>query len=487
MSHRSHSPEPEGVASPSQSVDQPNNSLKSRHLVMMALGSAIGTGLFVGTGSAIKAAGPAVIVSYLVGCLLLVLVMRALGEMAAADPASGSFSTYAGKALGPTAGRALGWLWWIQMVIVIAAESTAAAQIVNEAWPVLPQWVLALVFMCAFTLVNLLHVETLGETEFWFALLKVLAVLAFLVVGVLLLIGLLPTPSPGTSNLTDHGGFMPHGVSGVAAALLVVVFAFGGTELATIAAAETNEPAKNVTTAIRTILIRVLVFYVGAVAVMVLVMPWDDDSLSASPFVAVLSVAGLPGADKVMTVIIVLALLSALNANIYGGSRMLYSLARRGSAPRRFAAISDKGVPYSAVILSVLGGFVAVVLNYLWPEVILNIMLNIIGSTILAVWTFALISQIVLRKRAEKEGRKLPLKMWAFPWGSYLALLLVAVIVILGLTDTEVRFQLIATTVLICVIAILSKLLIKNKDASEFNDLPPNTAAIQKIENREGE
>ena len=250
MSHTSHSPE----GATSARLNAPSsNSLKSRHLVMMALGSAIGTGLFVGTGSAIKAAGPAVIISYFAGCLLLVLVMRALGEMSAADPAPGSFSTYAGKAMGPTAGRALGWLWWIQIVIVIAAESTAAAQIINEAWPVIPQWVLALIFMCVFTAVNLLHVETLGETEFWFAMLKVLAVLGFLVVGVLLLINVLPAPSPGLANLTDHHGFMPNGLSGVAGALLVVVFAFGGTELATIAAAETDEPAKNVSRAIRTL------------------------------------------------------------------------------------------------------------------------------------------------------------------------------------------------------------------------------------------
>lgn len=479
MSHTSHSTE-EPTRPPLKAPS--NNSLKSRHLVMMALGSAIGTGLFVGTGSAIKAAGPAVIISYLAGCLLLVLVMRALGEMSAADPAPGSFSTYAGKAMGPTAGRALGWLWWIQIVIVIAAESTAAAQIINEAWPVVPQWVLALIFMCVFTAVNLLHVETLGETEFWFALLKVLAVLGFLVVGVLLLINVLPAPSPGLDNLTEHHGFMPNGLSGVAGALLVVVFAFGGTELATIAAAETDEPAKNVTRAIRTILIRVLVFYVGAVAVMVLVMPWDDESLSASPFVAVLNVAGLPAAEGIMTVIIVLAMLSALNANMYGGSRMLYSLARRGSAPKRLAVINKKGVPYLSVILSVIGGFVAVVLNYLWPETILNIMLNVVGSTILAVWTFALISQIILRKRADKEGRKLPLKMWAFPGLSYFALVLVAAIVVLGMTDPAIRVQLLATAALIVVLAVLSKLVVRNKDASEFNDLPPNTAAIQKLE-----
>lgn len=478
MSLTSHSSTPataSGVKSPTA------NGLKSRHLVMMALGSAIGTGLFIGTGSAIKVAGPAVIISYLVGCVLLVLVMRALGEMTAAHPASGSFSTYAGQAMGPTAGRALGWLWWLQMVIVVAAEATAAAQLTAEMWPVIPQWVLALVFMAVFTGINLFRVETLGETEFWFAMLKVLAVVAFLVVGVLLLINMLPAPSPGMGNLTGHGGFMPMGVSGVAAALLVVIFAFGGTELVTIAAAETNDPERNVARAIRTILVRVLVFYVGAVTIMVLVLPWNDAGLSASPFVAVLNVAGLPAAEVVMTVVIVLALLSALNANMYGGSRMLYSLARRGSAPRGLARTSHDGVPRAAVLLSVIGGFVGVVLNYLWPETVLDVMLNVIGSTILAVWTFALISQIILRKRADRAGKTMSLKMWLFPWASYFALFLVAGIVVLGLTDAEVRSQLIATFVLVCVIALLCKVFIRKGDASEFDDLPPHTAAMTEL------
>lgn len=448
--------------------------LKPRHLVMMALGSAIGTGLFVGTGAAIQTAGPAVLISYLVACLLLVLVMRALGEMAAADPSSGAFSTYAGKAMGPTIGRALGWLWWAQIVVVVAAEATAAAQLVTEMWPSLPQWLWALIFMAVFTVINLVRVGTLGETEFWFALLKVAAVVAFLVVGVLLLIGVLPAPSPGLSNLTGHGGFMPNGITGVAAALLVVVFAFGGTELVTIAAAETEDPQTNVARAIRTILIRILIFYVGSVTVMVLVLPWNNEGLSSSPFVAVLTEVGIPGANVLMNIVIILALLSALNANVYGSSRMLYSLARRGSAPRGLAATSSRGVPRLAVTISVLFGFIAVVLNYLWPETVLNVMLNVIGSTCLVVWALALISQIILRKRADRAGVSSPLKMWAFPWLSYFALALLAAIVILGLLDTAVRFQLIATFILVCLIALACKIFtssrVRPKETSSTGD-----------------
>jgi AAT family amino acid transporter len=287
----------------------------------------------------------------------------------------------------------------------------------------------------------------------------VLAVVAFLVVGVALLLGLLEPPSPGWSNLTAHGGFLPNGLTGVAAALLVVIFAFGGTELVTIAAAETEDPQHNVARAIRTILVRILVFYVGAVTVMVLVLPWNDEQLSVSPFVAVLDAAGVPGADVVMAVIIILSLLSALNANIYGSSRMLYSLARRGSAPRTFATVTDRGVPRTAVVVSVVFGFLAVVLNYLWPETVLLWMLNTVGATCLVVWGLALVSQIVLRRRADRAGTELPLRMWAFPWLSYLALAILAAILLLGMLDDAVRVQLLLTGGLVLLIALAAGLL----------------------------
>ena len=294
---------------------------------------------------------------------------------------------------------------------------------------------------------------------------KVLAVVAFLAVGVALLLGLLEVPSPGLRNLTAHGGFLPTGLTGVAAALLVVIFAFGGTELVTIAAAETEDPRHNVARAIRTILVRILVFYVGAVTVMVLVLPWNDEQLSVSPFVAVLEAAGVPGADVVMAVVIILALLSALNANIYGSSRMLYSLARRGSAPRAFADLSDRGVPRTAVVVSVVVGFAAVVLNYLWPETVLLWMLNTVGATCLVVWGLALVSQIVLRRRADRAGTVLPLRMWAFPWLSWFALALLAGIVLLGLLDDAVRVQLLLTAGLVALIALLARTLGRREPA----------------------
>lgn len=442
-----------------------HGSMKPRHIVMMALGSAIGTGLFVGTGAAIKTAGPAALISYIVAGGLLVLIMRALGEMAAADPSSGAFSTYAGNALGPSVGHALGWLWWAQIVVVVAAEATAAAQLLTEMWPVAPQWVWALIFMAVFTGVNLIHVGALGETEFWFALLKVAAVIALIVTGVLLLVGVMPEPSPGLENLTAHGGFMPTGITGVAAALLVVVFAFGGTELVTIAAAESDHPRENIARAIRTILVRILVFYVGAVLIMVLVLPWNDENLSSSPFVAVLDRAGVPGAGMIMNIVIILALLSALNANVYGGSRMLYSLARRGSAPRFLGRTSKQGVPRAAVLVSVIGGFVAVVLNSMWPETVLNVMLNVVGSTCLVVWGTALVSQLVLRRRADREGVELPFKMWLFPWATYFALALLGAIIVLGLMEPAVRAQLLATFALVALIWLACKLFVPRNRA----------------------
>ena len=212
--------------------------------------------------------------------------------------------------------------------------------------------------------------------------------------------------------------------------------------------------------------IRDSIFYVGSVSVMVLVLPWNNEGLSSSPFVAVLTEAGIPGADVLMNVVIVLALLSALNANIYGSSRMLFSLARRGSAPRALAATTARGVPRAAVVASVVFGFIAVVLNYLWPETVLNVMLNLLGSTCLVVWGIALVSQIILRRRMDRAGESSPLRMWAFPWLSYFALALLAAIVVIGLLDPTVRIQFIATFVLVCLIALACRLLLRDDDAA---------------------
>ncbi|WP_144790896.1 amino acid permease [Kocuria palustris] len=443
--------------------------MKGRHLVMMSLGSAIGAGLFVGSGAGIAAAGPAVLVSYVVAGVLIILIMRMLGEMVADHPTSGAFSVYAGRAVSPAAGFAVGWLWWVQLIIVIAAEATAAAQILVSAWPVAPQWLLALIFMILFTAINLFGVGQFGEFEFWFSLLKVAAVVVFLVIGGLFVLGLLPTAeAPGLSNLTAHGGFMPNGIAGVAAGLLIVAFAFGGIEIVAVAAAETEDPEKNVGRAIRTIVWRILIFYMGSVAIMVLAMPWNDENLLASPFVAVLNTAGLPAVASIMAIVVTVALLSSLNANLYGASRMIFSLSNRTLAPAALSSTNARGVPVMAVLASVAFGFVTVALNYVWAEEILGILLNIVGSTLIVIWTMTIISHLVLRRRAEAEGRELPLKAWGYPWLSYVALAGMIAVVVLGMTVPGVRQQILLTAALFAVLWVIGAVLAKRRGVTRF-------------------
>ncbi|WP_029256964.1 amino acid permease [Rhodococcus erythropolis] len=429
--------------------------MKPRQLIMMSLGCAIGTGLFVGSGKGITAAGPAILVAFLIASFLVVLIMRMLGEMAAVDPSSGSISVFAQKALGRTAGATVGWLWWAQLFIVIAAEATAAASILHSLWPVASQWASALVFMVALTAINLLGVKNFGEMEFWFAVLKIGAIIVFLVIGVALLLNFIPgVPSPGFSNLHSHGGFMPNGIAGVASGLLLVVFSFGGMEIVTIAAAETPDPERNVGRAIRTVLWRIILFYVGSVLIMVTVLPWDSELLANSPFVAVLTFAGLPGADIAMSIVIVTALLSSLNANLYGASRLLFSMAERGSAPRMFARLTARSVPQLAVLGSVSFGFVAVVLNYIWPTTVLRFLLNAVGSTTIVLWSAIIICQLILRYRADRTGQRLPLRMWGFPYLSYTALAILGGVVVLSFTDAAARNQIIATFLVTAGIAV---------------------------------
>ncbi|TQT53056.1 amino acid permease, partial [Xanthomonas perforans] len=310
------------------------HALKPRQLMMMGLGTAIGAGLFLGSGVGIHAAGPAVLISYLIAGALVIIVMNALGEMAAAKPASGAFSVYAADAMGPTAGATVGWLWWFQVVVVIAAEAVGAAGLLATVWPALPVPLLALLFMATFTAINLLGVRNFGEFEFWFAILKVLAIVVFLLIGVALLAGWLPgVASPGLSNFTQNGGFAPKGLAGIGSALLVVVFAFGGTEIVAVAAAETADPGRSLARTIRTVAWRILVFYIGSISVIVAVVPWTSAALS-SPFAAVLDGARISGAAQAVTLVGGGGLRAALTANLVGVPRMLFSLAPSGVTPR---------------------------------------------------------------------------------------------------------------------------------------------------------
>ncbi|KUJ69314.1 amino acid transporter [Streptomyces albus subsp. albus] len=422
--------------------------LKQRHLTMLGLGGVIGAGLFVGSGAGIAVAGPGIVLSYLLAGALAALVMRMLGEMSAALPASGAFSVHAERALGRWAGFTVGWLYWFMLVVVLAVEASGAARIANGWLPAVPQWAWVLLFMVVFTGANLAAVKNFGEFEFWFAALKVTAITLFLVLGLLAAFGVLPDTDPvGLANLTGQGGFLPNGWSGVASGVLAVVFAFGGLEVVTIAAAESDDPARAVSRAVRSAVWRIVFFYIGSMLVIVTLLPWSSMVPGESPFVAVLDHIGVPKAGQIMNIVVFVALLSALNANLYGSSRMVFSLAERGEAPRGLLRVSRGGVPRQAVLASVAFGFISVALNLKWPNSIFQYLLNAVGAVLLFVWALIAVSQLRLRRRIEREApERLVLRMWLFPWLTWAALAGMAAVLVLMLTDGQARPQLLWST-----------------------------------------
>ncbi|MFE4858041.1 amino acid permease [Streptomyces sp. NPDC056670] len=439
-------------------TDSPlTHGLKQRHLSMIALGGVIGAGLFVGSGTAIAAAGPSIVLAYAISGALVMLVMRMLGEMSAANPASGSFSVHAERAIGPWAGFTAGWAFWFLLCVAVGLEGIGAAGIVHGWLPGVPEWALVAVFMLLFCGTNLAAVKNFGEFEFWFAALKIFAIVAFLVIGVLAIIGVLPdTSTPGLTNLTGQGGFMPNGSEGLIVGLLASVFAYGGLETVTIAAAESEHPVQGVAKAVRTAMWRIAVFYVGSMAVVVTLLPWTTkDIATKGPYVATLDHLGIPGASRIMNVVILVALLSAMNANIYGASRMAGSLVSRGQGPKVLGKISG-GVPRVAVLTSSAFGFVCVLLSYWRPDDIFQWLLNTIGAIILVVWFFIAASQLMLRRRIEREApEKLVVKMWLYPWLTWVALVGMAVVFVLMAREDATRVQLYYTGGLTLVLAVI--------------------------------
>ncbi|MFI5659214.1 amino acid permease [Streptomyces sp. NPDC051684] len=432
-------PEGQEPAEPSLS-----HGLKQRHLSMIALGGVIGAGLFVGSGTAIAAAGPSIILAYAISGALVMLVMRMLGEMAAAYPASGSFSVHAERGIGPWAGFTAGWSFWFLLCVAVGLEGIGAAGIVHGWVPGVPEWAWVALFMLLFTVTNLSAVKNFGEFEFWFAALKVGAIVLFLVIGILAILGVLPdVEAPGMSNLTGHGGFLPNGTEGLIVGLLASVFAYGGLETVTIAAAESEHPIQGVAKAVRTAMWRIALFYVGSMAVVVVLLPWTAKEIpTKGPYVATLDYLGVPAAGQIMNVVILVALLSAMNANIYGASRMASSLVARGMGPKVIGKITN-GVPRVAVLLSAVFGFVCVLLSYWRPDDVFAWLLNTIGAIILVVWFFIAVSQLVLRRKLEREApEKLVVKMWAYPYLTIIALVGMVAVFVLMAREHDTRIQL---------------------------------------------
>lgn len=389
---------------------------------MIALGGVIGAGLLVASSGAIVSAGPAVVLAYAGGGLLVVLVMRMLGEMASVSPETGSFSSYASRFIGHWAGTAVGWLYWWFWSVAVGIEATAAAVIISDWVPALPQWVCALALTVLFLVINLVSVGSFGEFEFWFSSIKVGTIVAFLIVGVLLIAGVIPNGTASFGNLVGDGsgGFMPHGIGGVLAAFLPVVFSMFGAEVATIAAGESMHPREAVRKAVNSVVARILLFYIGSMLVVVTVLPWDRIQAGVSPFVSVLDAAGFAWAGTAMNVIVVTALLSTLNAALYSSSRMVFSLAQRGGAPRNMTRVSRRGAPSAAILFSAVIGLVCVVLNYTAPDAVFSFLVNSTGGLVIVIWVVIAVSQLRSRKILARQGidaaaQEGVSRMWGFP------------------------------------------------------------------------
>ncbi|MER6028420.1 amino acid permease [Streptomyces sp. NPDC001851] len=416
--------------------------LKNRHLSMIAIGGVIGAGLFVGSSSGIATAGPGILLSYAVVGTLVVLVMRMLGEMSAANPASGSFSAHADRALGRWAGFSIGWLYWFFWVVVLAVEATAGAGILHGWVPGVPQWAWALIVMTVLTATNLVSVGSYGEFEFWFAGIKVVAIGAFIVIGLLAIFGVLPgahADKASFGNLTNHGGFLPHGPGAILTGVLLVVFSFMGSEIATLAAGESEDPQRAVTKSTNSIIWRIGVFYLGSILVVVALLPWNDPSIKKDgSYVAALNSLGIAHAGEIMNVIVLTSVLSCLNSGLYTASRMAFSLGQRGDAPKAFARTTSRGVPLTAILASVVFGFVAVFFNYAYPKTVFLFLVNSSGAVALFVWLVICFSQLRMRKIIQREApEKLIVKMWLYPYLTWVTAAFIVFVLGYMLTDTK--------------------------------------------------
>lgn len=430
--------------------------LKRRHLNLIALGGVIGAGLFVGSGVVISAAGPAAVVSMLVGGVLTALIMRMLAELAVTRPAVGSFYVYARQTLGKRVGFATGWMYWYFFVVVVAVEAVAGGRILQLWLPAVPLWLLSLVLMLTLTATNLVSARSYGEFEYWFSSIKVIAIVLFLGMGLLWVTGLWPHSTPGVGNLVGHGGFASLGWGAVLAAVVPCVGFYTGAEIVTIAAAESREPERAVARAMNSLVIRIVSFYVGSILVVVLIQPWDSQKADVSPYAAVLSVLGIPGVGLVMNVIVLTAVLSCLNSALYTASRMLFALTKRRDAPQFFATLSGSGVPRRAILLATTVGYLSVAATYLWGDVVFKFLVNSYGVVALFVYLVIAVAHVVLRRRLDRDNpAALTLKMWLFPWLSYLtiALMVMVIAAMAALPNTRSQFVMSGLTLLVILLA----------------------------------
>ena len=414
--------------------------LKSRHVTMLSIAGVIGASLFVGSSVAIAEAGPAVLLAYLFAGLLVVMIMRMLAEMAVATPDTGSFSTYADKAIGRWAGYTIGWLYWWFWVLVIPLEANIAL-----------------------TGSNLLSVKNYGEFEFWLALCKVIAILAFIVLGAVAITGFYPYAEvSGISRLWDHGGFMPNGFGAVLSAMLITMFSFMGAEIVTIAAAESDTPDKHIVRATNSVIWRISIFYLCSIFIVVALIPWNMPGLkSIGSYRSVLELLHIPYAKLIMDGVILLSVTSCLNSALYTASRMLYSLSRRGDAPAIMGRTNRSKTPYVAVLLSTGAAFLTVVVNYYAPAKVFKFLIDSSGAIALLVYLVIAVSQLRMRKILQAQGGEIRLRMWLYPYLTWLVIAFITFVLVVMLFRPAQQLEVISTGLLalgiICTVPIMSR------------------------------
>ena len=436
--------------------------LTNNQIVMISIGGVIGAGLFIGSSAAIAKAGPAVILSYAITSVVVFLVMRMLGEMAVMQPDTGSFSTYATKAIGPWAGCTIGWLYWWFWVLAIPVEAIAGAEILHAWFPMFPAWLYALLFVVILSLANLFDVKNFGAFEFWFSLIKVVAILLFIGICSIAVFGFWPLADvSGIANLYQNGGFMPFGFSGILGGILITAFSFFGIEILSIAAAESANPAEKIRKATNLVIYRIILFFVVSIFLAVALVDWRSAGFKEfGTFQYVLMTLNVPGTRLIMDTVVFVAVASCMNAALYTSSRMLFSLGARKNAPAIVTKLTPKGVPRVAVILSSSIGFIGCIVNYLLPGQVLVFLLSSSGTIALLVYLVIAISQLRLRKKCEDENIQVPFKVWLFPWLTWLVILIILsvlgymffspdysyeTLMSLGITSIVVLFSLIVT------------------------------------------
>ena len=405
---------------PSSEVEHLERKMEARHIQMISLGGVIGTGLFLSSGYTINQAGPVgTIIAYAVGAVLVYAVMLCLGELSVAMPYTGSFHVYARELIGPATGFTVALLYWLTWTIALGSEFTAAGIIMKEWFPHVPTWYWSLALIILILLSNIFTVRIFAESEFWFAAVKVLAIVAFIVLGALAIVGLIPvqgyTHAPGLTNLTKDGLF-PTGIGGVFTTMLTVNFAFSGTELIGITAGEAKDPEKTLPKAIHTTLWRLVLFFIGSMVVMAALIPYKQAGVTQSPFVHVFQMMGIPYAADIMNFVVLTAIISAANSGLYASTRMLWSLGNEGTIPRIFTATNAHGIPVLAVIFSMLGGILSLLSSVYAAGTIYLVLVSISGLAVVIVWMAIAICQLNYRRRFLAAGHSVDKLKYRTPW-----------------------------------------------------------------------